>query len=78
MYHMMQRRRNFGVILDAEEEDEDEDLHVFLDKYDLQKRCMRFCAKLSFCVLNFSMSIVHREILLLMSHRASFSNPCLP
>jgi chromatin modification-related protein VID21 len=36
MYHMMQRRRNFGTIL-AVDEEEDEDLDVFLDKYDLQK-----------------------------------------
>ena len=36
---MMQKRRNFGIVLDVEEdEDEDDGLHVFLDKYDLQKR----------------------------------------
>ena len=41
MYHMMQKRRNFGVVLDPEEdEDEDDGLNVFLDKYDLQKRCV--------------------------------------
>ena len=41
MYHMMQRRRNFGVVLDAEE-DEDDDLHIFMDKYDLQKTYVTF------------------------------------
>jgi chromatin modification-related protein VID21 len=41
MYHMMQRRRNFGTIL-AVDEEEDEDLDVFLDKYDLQKRYVTF------------------------------------
>ena len=38
---MMQRRRNFGTIL-AVDEEEDEDLDVFLDKYDLQKRYVTF------------------------------------
>jgi hypothetical protein len=41
MYHMMQRRQNFGAVLDVDEEG-DEDLQVFLDKYDLQKRFVTF------------------------------------
>ena len=38
----MLRRRKFGAVLDAEDED-DEGLHVFMDKYDLQKTYVTFC-----------------------------------
>ena len=44
MYHMMLRRRNFGAVLDVEDDEDDEDLHVFMDKYDLQKRYVTFCS----------------------------------
>lgn len=49
MYQMMQRRQRYDLVLPSEEEweqeVESEELHVFLDQYDLQKQyvaCGRF------------------------------------
>ena len=37
MYHMMRRRQNVGSVLTLEDEDE-ADLHVFLQRFDLTKK----------------------------------------
>ena len=64
----MQRRRKFWAVLDVDEE-EDEELHIFLDKYDLEKRYVAF----SSMFIPDTSSIAHKVAPLLMFRRTSFS-----
>lgn len=41
MYHLIQQRNNVGAVLPAEAEEEDEaDLHKFLQRFDLTRKCV--------------------------------------
>ncbi|KAJ7739697.1 hypothetical protein DFH07DRAFT_752123 [Mycena maculata] len=40
MFHMVQRRHSAGSIIKLEEEDDNDELAVFLDRFDLAKKCV--------------------------------------
>jgi hypothetical protein len=73
MYHMMLRQRNIGAVLDAEDED-DEDVHVFMDKYDLQKRYVTFWLYINMIfIFHTGLSIVRKVISSAMFRRVNSS-----
>jgi hypothetical protein len=59
----MQRRRNYGAVLDVDEDDEDE-VYIFLDKYDLKKQYVILHQR--------SFFYLHSEIYLLVQKLAFF------
>lgn len=77
MYHMMQKRQDYGAVLDENEEDEEE-LHVFLEEYDLQKQYVAFCATCLFHNLKFVSATVRGVSISQMSPRAYYSRLPLP
>jgi hypothetical protein len=40
MFHMVQKRQSVGSIIKLEEDEDDAELAAFLDKFDLDKKCV--------------------------------------